>query len=174
MKLCVFDFDSTLMDGETIDFFAEPLGLKDKVAAITEKAMQGEMDFFESLTERVSLLKGLGLWPGALAFIRGSASDLASAFLPALLLFALTRAPGGTRRPWSLKAPMAVLWLLWATLAGLNAEHILVNDTNMYGGFLGLALSGQFILGSVLTLKTAKSVAVCLLPAAVLLLPLRA
>ncbi len=59
MKLCVFDFDSTLMDGETIDFFAEPLGLKDKVAAITERAMQGEMDFFESLTERVSLLKGL-------------------------------------------------------------------------------------------------------------------
>jgi len=59
MKLCVFDFDSTLMDGETIDFFAEPLGLKEKVAAITEKAMQGEMDFFESLTERVSLLKGL-------------------------------------------------------------------------------------------------------------------
>lgn len=59
MKLCVFDFDSTLMDGETIDFFAEPLGLKEKVAAITEKAMNGEIDFFESLTERVSLLKGL-------------------------------------------------------------------------------------------------------------------
>ncbi len=59
MKLCVFDFDSTLMDGETIDFFAEPLGLKEKVAAITEKAMQGEMDFFESLTERVGLLEGL-------------------------------------------------------------------------------------------------------------------
>jgi len=59
MKLCVFDFDSTLMDGETIDFFAEPLGLKEQVSAITDKAMQGEMDFFESLTERVGLLKGL-------------------------------------------------------------------------------------------------------------------
>ena len=59
MKLCVFDFDSTLMDGETIDFFAEPLGLKEKVAAITERAMQGNMDFFESLTERVALLEGL-------------------------------------------------------------------------------------------------------------------
>ena len=59
MKLAVFDFDSTLMDGETIDFLAKPLGLEEKVAGITEKAMAGELDFFESLVERVSLLKGL-------------------------------------------------------------------------------------------------------------------
>ena len=59
MRLCVFDFDSTLMDGETIDFFAEALGLGEKVAAITEKAMNGELDFFESLQQRVKLLKGL-------------------------------------------------------------------------------------------------------------------
>ncbi len=61
MKLCVFDFDSTLMDGETIDFLAKPLGLEDRISAITEKAMQGELDFFESLTKRVSLLEGLEL-----------------------------------------------------------------------------------------------------------------
>ncbi len=59
MKLAVFDFDSTLMDGETIDFLAEPLGLKDKVSAITEMAMRGELDFFESLIMRVKLLEGL-------------------------------------------------------------------------------------------------------------------
>ncbi len=59
MKLAVFDFDSTLMDGETIDFLAQPLGLEEKVASITKKAMAGELDFFESLIERVSLLKGL-------------------------------------------------------------------------------------------------------------------
>ncbi len=59
MKLAVFDFDSTLMDGETIDFLAAPLGLEEKVAAITERAMAGELDFFESLTTRVALLKGL-------------------------------------------------------------------------------------------------------------------
>ena len=59
IKLCVFDFDSTLMDGETIDFFAEELGLKEQVSAITERAMNGELDFFESLQERVGLLKGL-------------------------------------------------------------------------------------------------------------------
>ncbi len=59
MKLAVFDFDSTLMDGETIDFLASPLGLKDKVAEITEMAMRGELDFFESLITRVKLLEGL-------------------------------------------------------------------------------------------------------------------
>ncbi len=59
MKLAVFDFDSTLMDGETIDFLAKPLGLEEKVASITEEAMAGRLDFFESLIERVSLLKGL-------------------------------------------------------------------------------------------------------------------
>ena len=58
-KLCVFDFDSTLMDGETIDFLAASLGIEEKVSNITEKAMNGELDFFESLTTRVSLLKGL-------------------------------------------------------------------------------------------------------------------
>jgi len=59
MKLAVFDFDSTLMDGETIDNFAEVLGLKEKVASITEMAMAGELDFFESLIMRVKLLEGL-------------------------------------------------------------------------------------------------------------------
>jgi phosphoserine phosphatase len=57
--LVVFDFDSTLMDGETIDFLAEPLGLKEEVAKITREAMEGKIDFFESLIKRVELLKGL-------------------------------------------------------------------------------------------------------------------
>jgi phosphoserine phosphatase len=59
MKLAVFDFDSTLMDGETIDFLAKPLGLEKKVAGITERAMAGELDFFDSLSTRVALLEGL-------------------------------------------------------------------------------------------------------------------
>jgi phosphoserine phosphatase len=59
MKLAIFDFDSTLMDGETIDFLAQELNIKDKVAQITEEAMSGRLDFFESLTTRVALLKGL-------------------------------------------------------------------------------------------------------------------
>jgi len=59
MKLAVFDFDSTLMDGETIDFFAKELGIEDEVVAITNRAMAGELDFYASLVERVALLKGL-------------------------------------------------------------------------------------------------------------------
>jgi len=59
LKLAVFDFDSTLMDGETIDFLAAPLGLEEQVAAITERAMAGELDFFKSLVARVALLEGL-------------------------------------------------------------------------------------------------------------------
>ena len=59
LKLAVFDFDSTLMDGETIDFFADELGIGEEVAKITEKAMSGRLDFFESLQQRVGLLKGL-------------------------------------------------------------------------------------------------------------------
>jgi len=59
MKLAVFDFDSTLMDGETIDFFAQELGFREQVVEITERAMAGELDFYASLVERVALLKGL-------------------------------------------------------------------------------------------------------------------
>lgn len=58
-KLAVFDFDSTLMAGETIAIIAGELGLRKEVEKATEKAMRGEADFFESLTARVALLKGL-------------------------------------------------------------------------------------------------------------------
>lgn len=59
MKLAVFDFDSTLMDGETLEFLAKEFNIQDKIAQITKSAMEGKIDFFESLIQRVSLLKGL-------------------------------------------------------------------------------------------------------------------
>ena len=59
LKLAVFDFDSTLMDGETIDFLAKDFGVENEVKKITAKAMAGELDFFESLTYRIALLKGM-------------------------------------------------------------------------------------------------------------------
>ncbi len=59
IKLCVMDMDSTLITIECIDEIADMLGIKPKIAAITERAMQGELDFSESLRARVSLLKGL-------------------------------------------------------------------------------------------------------------------
>lgn len=58
-KLCVFDFDSTLMDGETIDEIAAQVGKKEEIAKITDLAMAGEMDFFDSLTMRAEQLKGV-------------------------------------------------------------------------------------------------------------------
>ncbi|TQR32322.1 phosphoserine phosphatase SerB [Campylobacter sp. MIT 99-7217] len=59
IRLCVFDFDSTLMDGETIDILARAYGVGDEVSKITHQAMNGEFDFFESLSRRVALLKGM-------------------------------------------------------------------------------------------------------------------
>ena len=56
----VSDMDSTMIAAECIDELADFAGIKDQIAAITERAMQGELDFAEALTERVRLLGGLG------------------------------------------------------------------------------------------------------------------
>ena len=58
MKLAVFDFDSTLMEGETLEFIAREYNIEPLMKEITTAAMEGEIDFFESLTQRVALLKG--------------------------------------------------------------------------------------------------------------------
>lgn len=57
--LVVMDVDSTLIQNEVIDLLAEEAGVLHEVAAITERAMAGELDFTASLRERVALLKGL-------------------------------------------------------------------------------------------------------------------
>lgn len=59
IKLAVFDFDATIMDGETINFLAKEANVENEVSKITHLAMNGKIDFFESLIKRVSLLKGL-------------------------------------------------------------------------------------------------------------------
>lgn len=58
-RLICFDMDSTLIKTEVIDELAERAGVGEQVRAITERAMRGEIDFRESFTERVALLKGL-------------------------------------------------------------------------------------------------------------------
>lgn len=58
-RLICFDMDSTLIETEVIDELAERAGVGAQVRAITERAMRGEIDFKESFTERVALLKGL-------------------------------------------------------------------------------------------------------------------
>lgn len=58
-RLICFDMDSTLIETEVIDELAEKAGVGKEVREITESAMRGEIDFVESFTKRVSLLKGL-------------------------------------------------------------------------------------------------------------------
>lgn len=58
-RLVAFDMDSTLIENEVIDELARRAGVGDRVAAITERAMRGELDFQASFRERLALLKGL-------------------------------------------------------------------------------------------------------------------
>lgn len=81
-RLVVLDVDSTLVQGEVIEMLAEHAGCGAEVAAVTEQAMRGELDFAESLQARVRLLAGLPeqvlddvrravlLAPGARTFVR--------------------------------------------------------------------------------------------------------
>jgi phosphoserine phosphatase len=81
-RLVVLDMDSTLIQQEAIDLLAEEAGVMSEVTAITERAMAGELDFEQSLRERVRLLAGLDelavrraqdrltVTPGARTFIR--------------------------------------------------------------------------------------------------------
>jgi phosphoserine phosphatase len=58
-SLLVADMDSTIVTSETLDELADHAGLKEQIAAITERAMRGEIDFKGALRDRVSMLKGL-------------------------------------------------------------------------------------------------------------------
>ena len=57
--LVIFDVDSTLIEDEVIELLAEAAGKRAEVAEVTERAMRGELDFADSLRERVSTLSGL-------------------------------------------------------------------------------------------------------------------
>ncbi len=59
-KLIVADMDSTMITVECIDELADYAGIKEQIAAVTEAAMRGELDFAAALDARVALLKGLG------------------------------------------------------------------------------------------------------------------
>lgn len=59
MRLIVMDVDSTLVQGEVIEMLAAHAGCEEQVARVTEQAMRGELDFADSLRERVALLAGL-------------------------------------------------------------------------------------------------------------------
>ena len=58
IKLVVFDLDNVIIDGEAIDEIGKLANVEDEIAEITEKAMQGEIDFETSIKDRVKLLEG--------------------------------------------------------------------------------------------------------------------
>jgi phosphoserine phosphatase len=60
-KVLIADMDSTIITVECLDELADFAGLKEKISAITERAMRGELNFEAALTERVAMLKGLDL-----------------------------------------------------------------------------------------------------------------
>jgi phosphoserine phosphatase len=60
-RLLIADMDSTIVTSETLDELAGFAGLKDRIAAITKRAMNGELDFESALRERVGMLKGLSV-----------------------------------------------------------------------------------------------------------------
>jgi phosphoserine phosphatase len=60
-RLLLADMDSTVITGETLDELADFAGLKDAIAAITRRSMNGEIDFAQALRERVAMLEGLPL-----------------------------------------------------------------------------------------------------------------
>ena len=61
IKLVVFDLDNVIIDGEAIDEIGKLANVEDDIAEITEKAMQGEIDFETSIKERVQLLEGTSI-----------------------------------------------------------------------------------------------------------------
>ena len=91
--LLIADMDSTIVTGETLDELADFAGLKDRIAAITRAAMNGELDFKAALRERVAMLAGLKLealektWervrltPGARELVRTMAAHNATTAL---------------------------------------------------------------------------------------------
>lgn len=83
-RLLISDMDSTIITVECIDELADMVGLKPQVAEITERAMNGELDFKMALAERVTLLRGLGMealekvYKERIRFMPGAAQLLAT------------------------------------------------------------------------------------------------
>jgi len=138
-KLLIADMDSTLIGQECIDELADELGLKPQIAAITERAMRGEIEFEPALKERVGLLKGLPeaviatvlaeritLTPGARTLVQTMKANGAYA---ALVSGGFTAFTGHVRDALGMDEHQSnILHVENGTLAGTVAEPILGRD----------------------------------------------
>ena len=136
-RLVAFDMDSTLIEAEVIDELAHAAGVGDQVAEITERAMQGELDFSESFRQRVALLKGLS----------GDVLQGIAERLPVT--------EGAERLISNLRA----LGYTTAILSGgftyfgrylqerLGIDYVFANELDMQGGIVTGEVSGQIVDG---------------------------
>lgn len=133
--LIVLDADSTLLQGEVIDLLAERSGCGAQVAAVTQAAMEGAIDFEEALRQRVRLLAGVG--KADLDAVRGS----------------IVLTPGARTLVRTLKRlgyELGVVsggftQVIAATVADLGIDHLAANVLSMEGGTLTGELEGPIV-----------------------------
>ena len=139
-RLFISDMDSTMIGQECIDELADYAGIKDRVAAITERAMQGELDFEAALRERVRLLAGLdeAVIASCLAD-RIRPMDGARALVDALKLRGCRTVlvTGGFHH---FADPVAAM---------LGFDHVVANRLEIAGGKLTGGLTGEIVDSSV-------------------------
>jgi phosphoserine phosphatase len=162
-RLLLADMDSTLIGQECIDELADFAGVRDYVAAITERAMRGEIEFESALRERVSLLKGqpaaiidtvlaqrITLTPGARALVQTMRRDGAYA---ALVSGGFTQFTSRIAERLGFHENRAnVLLIAGEAFSGLVAEPILGRNAKLsalkeIAGRLGLAASETMAVG---------------------------
>jgi phosphoserine phosphatase len=133
--LIVLDADSTLLQGEVIDLLAERCGRGAEVAAVTEAAMSGEIDFEQALRQRVQLLAGLDQTD--LDVVRGS-----------LLLSPGARTLVRTLKRLGYEAAVVsggFVQVIDSLVADLGIDHLAANELEMIDGVLTGGLVGPIV-----------------------------
>ena len=148
-KLVAFDMDSTLINIECVDEIAAAAGRKDEVAAITEAAMRGELDFPGALRRRVALLKGLPI--GALDRVYDERLRLSPG---AENLLAAARKAGWT----TLLVSGGFTYFTERLRLRLGLDHTLANTLEVIDGKLTGEVLGEIVDASV---KAARVKAAC-------------
>lgn len=133
--LVVFDVDSTLIEDEAIELLADRSGERERVAAITDRAMRGEIDFSTSLIERVATLKGL---PQS---VLAETAELLTPTKGASELVNLIHDKGGKAAAVS----GGFIQLLEPLQARLNLDFAAANTLEVEGGKLTGKLTGEIV-----------------------------
>jgi len=140
MALVAFDFDGTLADSEMLDRVAARAGVGDEVAAITERAMRGELSYAESLRERASLVAGLPEAEAADVYegvrLRDGAGDVIAALRDAGVTVVVLTGGFGPGVDAALDA------------AGVGVDDVLANHLAVADGELAGEVGGPLVEGT--------------------------